>query len=254
QARGGGPGRHGGGGPLDVTEITVPGRGRSVPEGSNFQSFTPSPNYDQDHVVYASGFAAQDCDVRCPVLFRSEDGGASWKRIRSVDFGGGTVMLPPAYPRDSRIFVIGPNALRVSDDDGFSYRPLTPLGGFAAMSPAFSSGDRRILVGAIPGWTYHDDTTAVTPFEMVPESSSKALSFAFSPTYPADGRLLVGGTDSTTGTMGVVSLCRGSDCTVPAALPGATDTPAVMTSQSYPHSGLAFAWQLDRLFRSTDGG
>src|SRR3712207_7619789 len=50
-----------------------------------------------------------------------------------------SVMLPPAYPADSRIFEIDDRALRVSGDGGHIFRPLTPLGGHAAMSPGFSS-------------------------------------------------------------------------------------------------------------------
>jgi hypothetical protein len=123
-----------------------------------------------------------------------------------------------------------------------------------AMSPAFSSGDSRILVGAIPGWIYHDDTKAVTPFDAVPQSTSAALSFAYAPAYPRDHRIVVGGTDTTPNTNAIVSACDVSACTAPALLAGATGTPAVMTSRTYSTSGVAYAWDVDKFFRSTDSG
>jgi hypothetical protein len=237
--------------PLD--DVTVPGNGSSMPESATFTSFTASPNYQQDHVVYASGASYQDCALTCPALFRSTDGGANWTRVHGIGFEGGVIMLPPSYPADSRIFVGGPNALKVSSDGGRTFTPLTPAGGYTAMSPAFSSGDSRILVGAIPGWIYHDDDKAVTPFDAVPESASAALSFAYAPAYPRDHRIVVGGTDTSTNQNAIVSACDGSNCTAPTPLPGVSGTPAVMTSRSYSTSGLAFAWSGNRLFRSVNG-
>jgi len=239
--------------PLD--DVDVPGGGGGNPDSGIFNSFTASPDFGRDHVVYASGDThGNQCAVTCPALFRSTDGGASWKRLPALGFEGGIVWLPPAYPADSRIFIGGPHALKVSSDDGRTFTPLTPAGGFTAMSPAFSAGDSRILVGAIPGWIYHDDTKAVTPFDSVPESTSQALSFAYAPAYPQDHRIVVGGTDTSRSMNSIVSSCDGSNCTAPATLPGATGTPAVMTSRTYSTSGLAFAWIADKLYRSTDGG
>src|SRR5438067_257399 len=37
-------------------------------------------------------------------------------------------------------------------------------------------------------------------------------------------------------------------------LAGAAGTPAVITSRSYSTSGLDYAWSVDTLYRSTDGG
>jgi RNA polymerase sigma-70 factor, ECF subfamily len=252
-ARASAEGGHGGsGGGLGLNN--VPGSGGSTPESGSFMSFTASPDYQNDHEVYASGMSFGDCAVLCPSLFHSSDGGAHWTRLDALGFEGGTVMLPPAYPSDHRIFVGGPHALKVSTNNGASFTPLTPAGGFTAMSPAFSAGDGRILVGAIPGWIYHDDTKAVTPFDMVPQSTSAALSFAYAPAYPRDHRIVVGGTDTTPDQNATVSACDVSDCTPAAMLVGATGTPAVMTSQSYSASGLAYAWDVDKLFRSRDGG
>jgi len=217
-------------------------------------SFTASPNYERDHEVYASGLSFEGCASLCPALFHSNDGGAHWTRLGAFGFEGGDVMLPPSYPDDRRIFVGGPHALKVSSDNGGTFTPLTPAGGYTAMSPAFSAGDGRILVGAIPGWIYHDDTKAVTPFDMVPQSTSAALSFAYAPTYPRDHRIVVGGVDPSPAQNATVSACDGSACTPAAMLEGSTGTPAVMTSHRYSTSGLAYAWDVDKMYRSTDGG
>ncbi|MBV8305623.1 MAG: sigma-70 family RNA polymerase sigma factor [Acidimicrobiia bacterium] len=232
---------------------SLPGRGGSTPESATFMSFTASPNYQRDHEIYASGDAVQGCAISCPALFHSADGGAHWTRLAGLGFEGGTVMLPPAYPADGRIFVGGPHALKVSTDDGATFTPLTPAGGFTAMSPAFSAGDGHILVGAIPGWIYDDNTKAVTPFDAVPESTSAALSFSYAPAYPRDHRIVVGGTDTSPSQNAEVSACDGSNCTPPADLPGLTNTPAVLASKRYSATGLAYAWGVDKLYRSTDG-
>jgi hypothetical protein len=189
----------------------------------------------------------------CPALLKSTDGGAHWTRLEALGFEGGVIHLPPAYPADSRIFEGGAHALKVSKDGGKTFLPLTPAGGYTAMSPAFSSGDARILVGAIPGWIYHDDTMAVTPFDAVPQSTSTALSFAYAPAYPRDHRIVIGGTDPSLAQNATVSACNVSTCTPPALLAGTTGTPAVMTSRAYSSSGLAFAWSKDHFYRSLDG-
>jgi RNA polymerase sigma-70 factor (ECF subfamily) len=245
-------GRGGAAGALEGLQ-DVPGRGGTTPESATFMSFTASPNYQHDHEIYASGTSIENCLALCPALFRSTDAGQHWTRLPAVAFDGGTVMLPPSYPADSRIFIGGPNALEVSSDRGTSFTPLTPAGGFTAMSPAFSAGDSRILVGAIPGWIYHDGTKAVTPFDAVPESASTGLSFAFAPAYPRDHRIVVGGTDTSPNQKAIVSACDVSNCTAPTVLAGSTGTPAVMTSRSYSVSGLTFAWTPVGLYRSTDG-
>jgi hypothetical protein len=234
--------------------LDVPGRGSDSPSATSVQSFTLSPQYERDHEIYASGYAFKDCTLSCPSLFHSTDGGSSWTRIRSLGFEGGPVMLSPSYPADNRVFVAGPHALKVSNDGGRNFTPLTPAGGFAAMSPGFATGDRNILVGAIPGWIYHDDTKAVTPFDSVPESTSPALSFAYAPAYPADHRLVVGGTDPSADSRSIVSVCNGTVCSPAFVLPGSTGTPAVMTARRYRDTNLALAWNVDKLYRSTDGG
>jgi hypothetical protein len=126
------------------------------------------------------------------------------------------------------------------------------------MSPAFSSGDPRILFGAVPGWEYRDDSETAAPLRLDPRPPGHVLTFAFSPGYPKDSRLLVGGTtpapDKDKLQSSTVSVCSDSQCAAPTTLPGAEGTPTVFTSRSFVGTGEAYAWTGDRLFRSTDGG
>src|SRR5205807_4854752 len=182
------------------------------------------------------------------------DGGVTWVRVWSIAFGGGTVLLPPSYPTDDRVFEIDDHALRMSADGGHLFRPLTPLGGQAAISPGFSTVDRQILVGAMPGWIYHDENSVVTPFNLAPEPTSVALSFAYSPSYTSDRKLVVAGTALALWSQSLVSRCTGSTCTPATPLAGSVGTPSLLTSRSYATSGLAYAWQLGRFYRSGNGG
>jgi len=235
--------------------LRVPGSGGDTPEGSGFVSFTPSLNYANDHEVYASGVATRGCATgTCPTLFRSTDGGVTWVRVWSLAFGGGTVLLPPSYTSDHRVFEIDDHALRMSADGGHLFRPLTPLGGHAAISPGFSTVDRQILVGAMPGWIYHDENSVVTPFSLAPEPTSIALSFAYSPSYTSDHKLIVAGTGVPPASRSLVSLCTGTTCTTASPLIGSVGTPSLLASRSYTRNGLAYAWQQARFYRSVNGG
>ena len=94
-------------------------------------------------------------------LFHSANGGATWEQLTATGYVGGAVLLAPSFPADPRIFVAGPNALQLSTDGGKTFTTVAPLGGAAAMSPAFSNGDPRILLGAVPGWEYNDAAATV---------------------------------------------------------------------------------------------
>ncbi|MDQ3757702.1 MAG: hypothetical protein M3394_07625 [Actinomycetota bacterium] len=163
--------------------------------------FTTSPAYEHDRTVYAAG-ESNDCEdgqLLCGVLYRSADGGRSWSRLPARGRLPGRVLLPPSYPSDNRIFSVSPVSLMVSTDDGATFRTVAPAQGDAAMSPAFSEGDPRILFSsdplrAIPVATeYNDATGLVTPLALPLPTDVAAATFAFSPAYSSDGRVLVWG-------------------------------------------------------------
>src|SRR5205823_8008525 len=151
-------------------------------------------------------------------------------------FQGGTVMVPPSSA-DSRVFVANAKALQVSDDGGGNFAGIAPLGGPAAMSPGFSATDRRILVGAAPGWVYHDDAPPnqnLTPLDLAPLPASQEFSFAFAPTHPSDDRTFVGSepTNQDGMSLSAVSVCHATQCDPAVELPGAMGTPTVVPSRS----------------------
>jgi RNA polymerase sigma-70 factor (ECF subfamily) len=252
--------------PITDSGVVGPIGGSDNPDDAAILSFSASPQYARDHEVYASG-QVKPCSGGCPTLFHSTDGGATWTRIRSRASDRGPVLFPPAYPTDKRIFVAGGQALYESSDSGVTLTPVAPVGGFAAMSPGFSAGDPKILIGSTPGgWVYHDDSKQTTPFETMPQSNADPLTFAFAPSYPRDDRVLVGGTegigfytgtatDASTAANSVVYLCHRSSCGPAVVLADGTGgTPQVMTSHRYGATGLAYAWTGDRLYRTVDGG
>jgi RNA polymerase sigma-70 factor (ECF subfamily) len=244
--------------PSDATSVLGPKfgigpvSGSEIPEGTVVLGFTRSPRYEQDHEVYASGFLTRCTTGLCPTLFHSIDGGTTWTRVRYLGPEVGFVMFPPSYPADKRLFLAGTRALYVSSDGGQTVTPVAAVGGSAVMSPAFSSGDPEILVGGTPGWIYHDDSKAVMPFD-ARSGTSDPLTFSYAPSYPADHRILVGRAESTPEWQSIVSLCDGSVCKPPVVLAGSNGTPGVMASRRYSSSGVAYAWSVDRMYRTTDG-
>jgi photosystem II stability/assembly factor-like uncharacterized protein len=227
----------------------------TTPEEAWFTQFATAPG--DDRTIIGVGQASANCPgVGCNVLFMSEDAGASWRRLTAAGVAGGTVMLPPAWPSDHRIFVIGPSSLQESTDGGETFVARTPTGHSGAMSPGFSSGDPVIWVGLAPGWVYHDDTKAVTPIDLLPPPVSDSPTYAFAPAWPADNRVLVGGwgMGPDGSPVATVTTCGTGTCATPATLAGVVGSPEVLTMPSFAHTGTAFAWAGDKLMRSTDAG
>jgi RNA polymerase sigma-70 factor, ECF subfamily len=235
----------------------IPGSGGDKPEQASFTQFVASPHYAQDHELYATGQAYQDCnDNHCAVLYHSNDAGKTWTRLPALGFEGGTVMLPPAYPADDRVFVAGPSDLKVSHA-GDTFTQAAPVTGAAAMSPTFSSGDGRILIGATPGFAYHDGKPGTTtPVDFGPLPVADELTFAFSPAFATDGLVVVGADSQPDGTPppSSVVVCQARACDQPVALEGSVGAPAVLLSRSFGSDGLMYAWRMSNLYRSSDAG
>jgi RNA polymerase sigma-70 factor (ECF subfamily) len=237
--------------------------GASPDDGWGYR-FTPSPSYQDDRTVYASG-RQRACD--CPLLLVSRDGGASWSRLAAEGRDDGHIVLPPAYPRDPRIFSISKQWLSVSDDGGRSFRVLSPAHGPATMSPGFSAGDPRILFGTedshlVPVSTeYHDDDGRLHPSTLPLAPGVAAVSFAFSPDYGRDGAVLVPvvelrtdvlGGPAKSGVTSAMYRCDGAGCVrVIESSAGAVAPTPLWTSGP---RGAAFSWTPFGLHRSRDGG
>src|SRR5437764_621987 len=83
------------------------------------------------------------------------------------------------------VFAPGPSGLQVSSDNGATFTTLVPLSGPTAVSPVLPI-DHRIIIGAVPGWEYRDDTNSTTPLHLDNRPQGHTLTFAFSPAYGKD--------------------------------------------------------------------
>jgi len=109
--------------------IIAPGA-NAQPADTSFTAITVSPSYSHDHTVFASGVVVNGCQraAQCPVLFRTTDGGHSWTNVHPTGFLGGTIVLPPSWPKDPVIFAAGQAGLeRATTGAGRSSRPSQTL-------------------------------------------------------------------------------------------------------------------------------
>lgn len=205
--------------------------------------------------LFALGDTKAFCETECSVLFHSIDGGANWTKLPAKGLDAGTLLIPPDYPNDARIYALGPSGLQLSEDGGQTFAPVVaePHGGStAAISPGFSSGDPRILIGSSPGWVYNAERDMTTPFPG-PFSASPYVNF----TFADDGGKTVyaGAVDFASGKgQAVVFRCTQDGCGSGAELVGPAEPPRMMVSRSGNNPGVVFAWNTNRLYRSADGG
>ena len=237
-----------------ITDLTDPTRDVKQPEDSQITSLTMSPNFERDRTVFAAGLAR--CVGRCaPVLFRSTDAGAKWARLQAGGLAGTVLLLPPAFGAgDSRIFAMAPSGLQVSTDGGQTFQFVglvssDALSGSVAISPAFDGADPRILIGAQVLLGYNDDLAAITP---EPSTALPGpLRPAFSPAYPADPRLVIGGwggSASNGGLAGALFVCNSVACSE-TTLPGTFDLPpSIRLPDGFAQSNRGYAFNGHSIF------
>jgi photosystem II stability/assembly factor-like uncharacterized protein len=194
------------------------------------------------------------------VLYETSDAGGRWKRLGAGGLDADAVLVPSGFGgRHAELFAMSPAAgLQRSQDGGATFAPALTSGNAAsgpiAVSPAFDSGDPRLLIGAQTLLEYHDDSRTLTPADKV--AAAGPLQPAFAPGYPRDGRLLVGAhwLDQRTGryTAGVL-VCDAQAVCAQTPLSGETSPPVVRPSPSFASSGTAFAFTPFALFVSHDG-
>ena len=238
---------------MSLTKALLDPREGATPEDTQLTSVAPSPNYEEDRTLLAAGRVP--CQRRsCEVLFKSRDGGRSWQRLASKDFTGHTVLLPPSYPADPRIFAMGESGLQVSEDGGITFHDVLPLEGDAAISPQFSDEDPRILVGASVVTEYWPNEALAKPAALVGPVGTW-LTVTFSPNYATDGIVFVGGIrpDASGVMRPTVNRCAGSVCENVIFEEG-FDAPWLRASQAFARDGTVYAFTSRVLFRSADGG
>jgi photosystem II stability/assembly factor-like uncharacterized protein len=241
-----------------VEFIIDPNQDTEEPEDARIRSVVFSPGFASDRTVFAAG--AADCARQlCPsVLFRSTDGGETWTREPAVGMVADSLLLPPAFGLgDNRIFVMGAQGLQVSYDRGATFRPASVASGpqtvgSAAMSPAFNGDDPSILIGAEMLMSYRDDRKTLEP---VPGTAPTGrFEPAFSPAYPSDRTVLLGGSrldPVMRGRVATVQRCVDGLCTE-VSLEGEHLPPRVRVASGYATTGRVLAFTPTGVFLSED--
>lgn len=174
----------------------------ATPENTAFTSIAASPNYEEDHTIFAAGTC--QWGPACYVLFVSRDGGATWKRLSDRSFVSEIVLIPPGY-KDHGIYAVGPSGLQESRDGGRSYRIVSPVGTRqredgppgVAVSPKFQNGDPSLLLssGELGGlFEYRADTglTNVSTLPIAPILNHRTTTITFSPIEVSHPPLFLG--------------------------------------------------------------
>jgi RNA polymerase sigma factor (sigma-70 family) len=226
----------------------------ATPDNTEIFSITPSPGYEKDHTLFAAGDFGCLRTTWCEVLFISRDGGATWIRPLAKRFCGTTILLPPAYPADPRIFAMGLCGLQVSSNGGASFDVALPLYGPVAISPLFNAGDPRILIGGSVITEYWADHGIAKPARLI--GPTDVAQVAFSPAYAADRTIFVGGArpDSYGGMRPTVNRCVDLVCDSVVFDEG-VESAWIRPSPAFARDKTVFAFdRKDKLFRSVDGG
>ncbi|MFN2544570.1 MAG: sigma-70 family RNA polymerase sigma factor [Actinomycetota bacterium] len=243
-----------------VKDVVDPNRNVKQPEDARGESVAFSPNFGHDATAFMVGALACHSPVCPPVLFESTDGASSWARLPARGFSGTQLLLPPRFGNgDDRLFAMGPGGLQMSPDGGRSFQAVGSVGvpfavGSAAMSPGFDDLDPSILIGAQMLMRYRDDLGTMQPDPQL--TGHGPFNPTFSPSYPSDPRVFVGGTEVNAVTMqvgAVVHVCQRSVCSS-SWLPDAEGVPVVRLPAIFSQTGSAFAFTPDRIFGSTDAG
>ncbi len=240
-------------GPRGFTEALLDPTKGATPEDTQFTSIAPSPNYEQDHTLVAAGRVPCP-QTWCSVLFVSRDGGQTWVRRATNDFHGHTVLLPPSYPADPRMFAMGPSGLQASTDGGRSFDVVLPIQGDAAISPLFDRADPRILIGASVVTEYWADSELAKPATLIGPVGTW-LTVAFSPAYASDHTVFVGGIRPDAGGVfrPTVNRCANSVCRSVVFEEG-FDAPWIRPSLGFARDRTVYAFTAHTVFRSVNAG
>jgi RNA polymerase sigma-70 factor, ECF subfamily len=235
--------------PDPVEDLTEPNKDVKQPEDATLTSIVLAPDEREGRTAFATGVTHCRVQPCPPVLFRTADGGATWKRLRARGLTGVKIAIPPGFGSHHRkIFAMGAAGLQLSSDGGRTFR-LAPaagtplLKGSIAVSPAFME-DPMVLIGSQSLMRYDDIGGQVEPY------LTTALRGPFEPTfppdYPADDRILLGGLTPTLGGFETaVFVCSAQLChTIPIMGDGAP--PKLLPAPSFSDTG--------RLYAFTDGG
>jgi RNA polymerase sigma factor (sigma-70 family) len=241
----------GGAGPDPVSTVLAPLPGHQASQqDTEVDSMTPSPQYNQDHTIFASGAVWRGCLTAnsCPTVFRSQDGGATWTQLPAGGYSGGAVILPAAWPADPTLFVAGQAGLQRSDDHGTTFVTVVPYPAPAAVVPGLPANDTQVVVASSPLAVYLSAAHTVVPGPTLP-AGMVADDVAFTDAT----HLLVTGHRSAPSLAGVVARCeRTGSCSEVLDTPG--EVLHVGTTPLASGQNLSVVWSVQHLYVSRDGG
>lgn len=107
---------------VDAVASTVAPGAHGSSSGTSYSGAYASPNYQQDHTVFATGTLS----LR-PVIAASQDEGRTWSLLPAGGYLGGPLLFSPAYAADHLMLAAGPEFLQASTDGGRSFRTLGAL-------------------------------------------------------------------------------------------------------------------------------
>lgn len=227
-----------------MTLPTLPQDSNKDVDDAQFEFLSSS---DDGQYVFATGLNNSGKNT----IFRSSDGGATWTRLQADGFRSGRVLVPPTYPQKPTLFAHDELALYRSDDHGTRFVVVAPAVGGVVFSPAYASGDERLLLGGSPVWEYWVSTGLANP---VPGTVGRpqTRSVLAADSFVTDGALLLGGTAPTgpATQVGAVYRCSPTACAAPVLLPGTVASPKLRRLAD----GTIAAWDNMRMFLSTDEG
>lgn len=240
-----------------VDDLTDPNKKVREPEDATIVSVVFGSDEEEGRAGFASGLS--NCRVQpCPpVLFRTDDGGASWTRLPAEGLTGVWLDVPPAFGvSHERIFAMGATGLQVSNDGGRSFEVAATAGaafarGAMAISPSFHDGDPTILIGAQALMRYDDTARTIHPEPAI--ALRGPFEPVFAPEHPHDDRILLGGLEpSATGFRSAVFVCTRSLCeSIP--IPGESLIPKLLPGSSFLHDGALYAYTSNGLYSRLPG-
>lgn len=121
----------------------------------------PSPNYAQDHTLYASATDSA-CGGRaaCGELFVSHDAGHSWTNIRSIGLQPfAQLLLPAGAYSNNTFYAFGSGGLQITTNGGRAFTTMiSDLPGYAGLMPP--GAGTFVSVANVDLWNF---ATAATP-------------------------------------------------------------------------------------------
>ncbi|MHB8718207.1 MAG: RNA polymerase sigma factor [Candidatus Dormibacteria bacterium] len=234
----------------DVHNLVSPSSG--APQQYNmFTSMTPSPHYQSDHTVIASGTQVYGCTGSCATIYETRDAGHSWQQLPTTGFTGRTLLLPPDWPADPMMFAVSMAGLEVSRD-GHTFTLALPGVNVAAVDPTSAPGQLRLLVGGPAMLWYNTTTGGLTPGPVLPATMTGVTSLFVG----AGGAVLASGYEQDPLTLrgedAVLLRCAPS-CVTLDTEPGALAL-TITPSADVARDGGLIAYSARELLTSNDGG